>query len=113
MWKYFKNDETKVYAYAADGSQDAYITTGLVPISEVEADALRFPPLTPEQATEQRRAEIRTRLSEIDAESIRPLRAVTEDTAEDFDREKLASLDAEAVTLRAELAALPEPVTLP
>ena len=35
----------EIYAYAADGSQDAYIKAGLVPISDAELAALRAPTL--------------------------------------------------------------------
>lgn len=48
--KLFKDDDGKVYAYAADGSQDAFIPPNLTAITEAEADALRFPKPTPEQA---------------------------------------------------------------
>ena len=46
------------------------------------------------------------RLSKIDADSVRPLRAIVNGEAMQEDRDKLAALDAEAETLRAELAAL-------
>jgi hypothetical protein len=54
----------------------------------------------------ERRAEIISRLSAIDTESVRPLRAVADGTATDFDRQKLAALEAEAAELRTELTAL-------
>jgi hypothetical protein len=60
--------------------------------------------VTPEELAEQRKAEIQARLAEIDTASIRPLRAVADNTATDFDRQKLADLEAEAAALRAELA---------
>jgi hypothetical protein len=53
-----------------------------------------------------RREEILTRLAEIDAASIRPLRAVADGTATAFDTAKLADLDSEAAALRAQLAEL-------
>ena len=43
---------------------------------------------------------------EIDAASVRPLRAIANGDATQDDREKLAALDAEAASLRAELAGL-------
>jgi hypothetical protein len=104
--KYYKDEQNQVYVYESDGSQDAYIKPGLTPITEYEADALRFPPPTPEQIAEQRRAEILARLNEIDAASIRPLRAIAEGTAVEADHAKLAELDAEAAELRTELAGL-------
>lgn len=60
-------------------------------------------------APEQKIAEIKARLSVIDSESVRPLRAVANGEATKYDTEKLAALDAEAAQLRAELAALAEP----
>ncbi|MDR2800412.1 MAG: hypothetical protein LBB52_03990 [Desulfovibrio sp.] len=65
------------------------------------------PPLTPAELAKQRRTEILARLAEIDAASIRPLRASAQDEAVQADHDKLAALDAEAATLRTELAGLP------
>jgi hypothetical protein len=53
-----------------------------------------------------RRSEIIGELSGIDRDSIRPLRAIADGSATDYDRNKLAELDARAVELRAELAGL-------
>ena len=53
---------------------------------------------------EERRAAILARLAEIDLLSIRPLRAVADNSATEFDKRKLATLDREAADLRAELA---------
>ena len=60
----------------------------------------------PVALAEKRVAEIYTRLSEIDVESVRPIRAVTAGTATAFDTDKLAALDTEAEALRLELASL-------
>jgi len=46
------------------------------------------------------------RLYEIDAATVRPLRAIAAGTAGQFDHDKLAALNAEAAALRAELATL-------
>jgi hypothetical protein len=62
--------------------------------------------MIPKSVFPTRRDTILGELSEIDKQCIRPLRAIAEGTATDFDREKLAALDAEATTLRAELASL-------
>jgi hypothetical protein len=74
-------------------------------------DTIRFYgyPLGELAGPKERRAEILARLAKIDLASIRPLRAVAEDSAAQFDREKLASLDSEAADLRAELAGLQGP----
>ena len=53
-----------------------------------------------------RTAEIKARLSEIDFESIRPLRAKVDGNSTAEDEAKLSALEAEAVTLREELEAL-------
>lgn len=52
--------------------------------------------------------EIKSRLAEIDSESIRPLRAVLADTATDADKSKLTELENEAIELRTELSNLEE-----
>lgn len=46
--KHFKDSNNNIYAYEADGSQDAYILPNLVAITEEEADAIRNPPPPPE-----------------------------------------------------------------
>lgn len=49
--KYFKDDKGTVYAYEADGSQDAWIKPGLLPMSDEEVQVHLNPPLslTPEE----------------------------------------------------------------
>ncbi|GHV57101.1 hypothetical protein FACS189460_3070 [Deltaproteobacteria bacterium] len=65
------------------------------------------PQPTPEEeaaeAAAARRAEIQAELAAIDLASVRPLRAITEGTATDYDRNRLAELEARAAQLRAEL----------
>ena len=41
--KYYKDVNNQVYAFAADGSEDAYIKQGLTQITEAQANALRAP----------------------------------------------------------------------
>ena len=41
--KFYKDKNNQVYAYAADGSQDAHIRPGLIAITEAEANELRQP----------------------------------------------------------------------
>ena len=55
---------------------------------------------------ERRVQEIRQRLSEIDAESIRPLRATVDGSATEFDTQKLTALEQEATALRTEMKSL-------
>ncbi|MDR1311090.1 MAG: hypothetical protein LBK01_04340 [Burkholderiaceae bacterium] len=96
--------------YSPSGNIEAWETkpAGYFTVEEWEEahPAPKPPPPTSEQLAAQRREEILSRLATIDTESIRPLRAIAEGTVEDFDREKLSALDAEAATLRAELASL-------
>jgi hypothetical protein len=58
------------------------------------------------QETAARRAEILVELDRIDLASARPLRAIVAGSATDEDRARLAELDQQAATLRAELASL-------
>jgi len=44
--KYYKDPNNNIFAYAKDGSQDAYIKQNLVAITDAEADAIRNPPKT-------------------------------------------------------------------
>ena len=39
--KHYKDENNLVYAYEEDGSQDAYIPSHLIPITNEEADAIR------------------------------------------------------------------------
>lgn len=71
IYKYYQDAEGKIYAYAADGSQDAYIQSGLIPITEEEADAIRFPPPTQAQQAEIIRAKRDALLKETDLVVIR------------------------------------------
>ena len=55
---------------------------------------------------QQRRAEILSRLEELDRSSIRSIRAALKNTATDADHKRLASIETEASNLRTELATL-------
>ena len=57
-------------------------------------------PPSAEERTARERAAIYARLKEIDADSVRPLRAIANGEATKEDRAKLAALDAEAAKLR-------------
>jgi hypothetical protein len=61
---------------------------------------------TPLPTAAMRRAEILARLAEIDAASVRPLRAIAQGDTVQADHDRLAALDAEAASLRTELAGL-------
>ncbi len=64
------------------------------------------PPPTEEEKNELRVAEIKSRLNEIDLESVRPLRAMAYGPPAPEDDAKLAALEQEAEALRQELAGL-------
>ena len=49
-------------------------------------------------------SEIKSRLAQIDIDSVRPLRAIIANTANQHDIDKLSALDEEAVLLREELS---------
>lgn len=100
---YFKDLKNNIFAFSSSLEMEKF-KPGLVEISEAEKDELLKP--TAEQLTEQRKAEIKARLVEIDNESIRPLRAIASNTAVKFDNDKLNSLEAERVDLTNELVTL-------
>ena len=78
------------------------VKTGQTITKEVEMEM-------PEPAiieNERRVQEIKQRLSEIDTESIRPLRATMDGSASGFDTLKLAALEQEATALREEMKSL-------
>lgn len=82
-----------------------FLPPGCVEITDEEADAIRAAQLAEAFGTT-RPVEIKARLAQIDLDSVRPLRAILANTATQQDSDKLAALDAEAESLRAELAAL-------
>ena len=65
------------------------------------------PEKTQAEKDAERRVAVLDRLRVIDADSVRPLRAIAQGDATQGDKDKLAALDAEAAELRAELATLP------
>ncbi len=56
--KHYKDESNKIYAYESDGSQDAFIKEGLVPISDEDLAAMIAPTteqiLTPTNSRTQR-----------------------------------------------------------
>jgi hypothetical protein len=72
-----------------------------------DGEAFSPPPSsTSEETALMRKAVILARLSEIDAASVRPLRAIAQGEDVQADHDRLAALDGEAAGLRAELAGL-------
>ena len=96
--KHYMNKQTnEIYAYAADGSQDAYIKPELIPISDAELAALRAP--TAEQVKETAIATIKGRIATLEQSQSRAVREVLLGGPTD----RLAAIDAQIVAARAEL----------
>jgi hypothetical protein len=72
-------------------------------------DDYKEPEPPPRDEKAERTTEILTRLSQIDREAIRPMRAALSGTSTLYDTDKLAELEQEADKLRAELSTLGEP----
>jgi hypothetical protein len=121
-WFWRKTDGT-IFSSAAQGfvpedapAYVAFLAAGSVPTpypkdesgqeSEAELAAVLRPYGLHVSQSAAKREEILARLAEIDAASIRPLRAVADGTAVQADTAKLAELDSEAAALRAQLAGL-------
>jgi hypothetical protein len=98
------NDSAYVAFLASGGTPTPYPKDEAGQESEAELAAVLKPYGLHVSQAAARRVEILARLAEIDAASIRPLRAVADGTAEKADADKIAGLDAEAAALRAELA---------
>lgn len=67
--KYFKDEKSVVWAYTADGSEDAFIPGTLIAITKTEADAIRNPPKT--------QAELDKEVSDLAKANLAQLRADT------------------------------------
>jgi len=97
MKHYINKQTNEIYAYAADGSQDAYIKPELIPISDAELAALRAP--TAEQVKEASITAIKGRIVALEQSQSRAVREVLLGGTTD----RLAALEAQITTLRAEL----------
>ena len=76
MMKYYKDKNGDVHAFEADGSQDAYIKTGMVAMTQAEVDAHINPTPTVAQAVELHNAPIIAEINALDMKRIRPLAEV-------------------------------------
>ena len=91
-----KPDFVGVKYWLGDGSEHEILNVGeLLPVEALKEKPVKL----------DRIAEIKTRLLEIDSESIRPLRAVAAGTATEFDTNKLTALETERAALVVELVA--------
>ena len=59
---------------------------------------------SPEPTTEQKIAELKQQLAELDLQAVRPLRAIAAGTGTDEDKARLSEIESQAETLRAEIA---------
>lgn len=100
IWEYVEDHRGK--AGFIEGQP--YTVRDLGPLPAGWSDTAPEP--TPEQQTAQRRIEIMRELDAIDMQSVRPLRAKLAGTATAEDEARLASLEAQAQTLRIELAGI-------
>jgi hypothetical protein len=98
--KHYKDPQGNVYAYEADGSQDGLIPESYTLLTDQELASLRAP--TAGQLRERQIALVKAALGRIDLDKIRPLT----DALLSNDTTRLAALEAQAVELRAQLAAL-------
>lgn len=62
--------------------------------------------ITPQPTTDDKIAELKFQLANIDRLTIRPLRAIQAGTATDEDREKLNTLEQEALNIRQQISEL-------
>jgi len=97
MKHYINKQTNEIYAYAADGSQDAYIKPELIPISDAELAALLAP--TAEQMKEAAISAIKGRIASLEQSQSRAVREVLLGGTTD----RLAALEAQITTLRAKL----------
>lgn len=56
--KYFKNENNQVFAFESDGSQDDFIPSNLIAITDAEADEIRNPPKSIAELKQNQRLEI-------------------------------------------------------
>lgn len=103
MMLFFKNKLNEVFAFETIEQKEKF-KPELVQISEQEKNELTAP--TRSKVNAVRKAEIMARFSAIDAESVRPLRAIAAGNASEFDKSKLNELEKERAALIEELKAL-------
>lgn len=101
--KFFKDDQNKVYAFQSIDEKNKF-NQDLIEISEQEKNQLISK--TKEHINSARKAEISARFSQIDLESVRPLRAIAAGTASQFDHDKITALETERSSLIDELKGL-------
>ena len=101
MKHYINKQTNEIYAYASDGSQDAYIKPELIAISDAELAALLAP--TAEQLKANQTADILAQIAQIEVAQVRPTRELLLDQSNAYAKNKLATLDAQIVALRAQL----------
>lgn len=93
------------FHFLDDAAYEHLLPAGCVQVTDEEVASIGASSVN---HAEVRKAQIAARLSEIDLLSVRPLRSMQSGSASEFDVKKLNALDQEAVSLRAELAAIPK-----
>ncbi|MBS9431276.1 tail fiber assembly protein [Photorhabdus hainanensis] len=87
--KYYKSTDNKIYAFASDGSQDAWIEPSFTLITESEVDEILNPPPTSKQLQQRAESQKRSLLSRAST-VITPLQyAVDLQMATDAEQSKL------------------------
>jgi len=84
-----------------DGAALHLLPAGCVEITQSEADVLRAP--TPAEILAASNAAILAQIAPIEAAQVRPTRELLLDSANAFAKTKLAALDSQIATLRAQL----------
>lgn len=75
------------------------------PVTDEDGNLIDITPTDPPVTPEEQIAELKSQLTAIDMQTVRPMRAITAGTATEEDRDKLEELETQAEALRAELAA--------
>lgn len=98
--KHYKDANNNIYAYESDGSQDDFIMSGLVPVSDVEL-AMMLQPAQAEIDAAANAAALAA-LRDIDIASIRSIREyiVSKNDAPQFLKDREAVAQAERAKLR-------------
>ena len=82
---------------------------GFVPVTNEKGELVDV--ALPEPTAEEKISKLKQQLSALDLQAVRPLRAIAAGTATDEDKSRLAEIEGQAETLRAEIANLGKAVT--
>lgn len=105
---YFKDKKGQLHFLSGDDIANGgmqFLPDGCIKITDEDAIFIRSEQEKAESIAT-RSDQIKSRLAQIDIDSVRPLRAIAAGFSTQYDVDKLASLDEEAAILRAELAGI-------